>query len=229
MLLKAAFPLAAASSKATYEIPFGAIQRPTTRNNSWERAQFEVPALRWADLGDGQHGFSLLNNSKYGYDGKDNVLRISLLRSPTWPDPDADRGHHHFTYALYPHTGDWKQALTVRRGYECNYVLQATQVQAHSGSLPAEHSYVTVKPENVVLTALKKAEDADGLIFRVYEWAGETSEVEIHLPGGATRAMVTNLMEKPEGAALNIADDTVKVPIHPYEILTVCVGYGAKP
>jgi alpha-mannosidase len=228
MLLKAAFPLAAASGKATYEIPYGTIQRPTTRNNSWEQAQFEVPALRWADLGDGQHGFSLLNNSKYGYDGKDNVLRISLLRSPTWPDPDADRGHNNFTYALYPHAGDWKQALTVRHGYEYNYVLQAIQVQAHSGSLPAEHSYVTVKPENVVLTALKKAEDADGLIFRVYEWAGETGEVEIHLPRGASEATVTNLMERPEGAPLTIVDDTVRVPIHPYEILTVGVVYAVK-
>ena len=228
VLLKAAFPLAATSNKATYEVPYGAIQRPTTRNNSCEKAQFEVPALRWADLGDGQHGFSLLNNSKYGYDDKDNVLRISLLRSPTWPDPDADRGHHHFTYALYPHGGDWKQALTVRHGYEYNYPLTATQVQSHSGSLPADYSFVTVKPENVVLTALKKAEDENGLIFRVYEWAGKSGDVEIHLPKGATGATVTNLMEKPEGTPLKVVGDTVTAPIHPYEILTICVGYPAK-
>jgi alpha-mannosidase len=228
VLLKAAFPLAATSNKATYEVPYGSIQRPTTRNNSWEQAQFEVPVLRWADLGDGQHGFSLLNNSKYGYDDKDNVLRISLLRSPVWPDPVADRGHQHFTYALYPHGGDWKQALTVRHGYEYNYRLQATQVEAHSGSLPAEHAYVTVKPENVVLTALKKAEDTNGLIFRVYEWAGKSSDVQIHVPKGAAGATITNLMEKPEGAALKVVDDTVTVPIHPYEILTVCVGYSAQ-
>jgi alpha-mannosidase len=225
VLLKAAFPLAASSNKATYEVPYGAIQRPTTRNNSWEQAQFEVPALRWADLGDGQHGFSLLNNSKYGYDDKDNVLRISLLRSPTWPDPDADRGHQHFTYALYPHAGDWKQALTVRHGYEYNYTLRAIQVEAHSGSLPASYAYVTVKPENVVLTALKKAEDSNGLIFRFYEWAGKTSDVQIHLPAGATGATATNLMEKPEGSALLVSNDTVTVPIHPYEILTVRVDY----
>jgi alpha-mannosidase len=228
VLLKAAFPLAATSEKATYEIPYGSIQRPTTRRNSWEQAQFEVPALRWADLGDGQHGFSLLNESKYGYDDKDNVLRISLLRSPTWPDPDADRGRHHFRYALYPHGGDWRQALTVRHGYEYNYQLQAMQVQAHTGSLPAAHAYVTVQPENVVLTALKKAEDDNALIFRVYEWAGKSGEVEIHVPKGATGATLTNLMEKPEGPALKIADDTVKAPIHPYEILTVQVNYRAK-
>ncbi len=227
VLLKAAFPLAATSSKATYEVPYGSIQRATTRNNSWEQAQFEVPALRWADLGDEQHGFSLLNNSKYGYDDKDNVLRISLLRSPTWPDPDADRGHHHFTYALYPHGGDWKQALTVRHGYEYNYRLQATQVEAHSGSLPAEYSYVSVNPENVVLTALKKAEDANALVFRVYEWAGKAGDVTFHVPKGAVDATVTNLMEKPEGGALKLVDNTVTAPIHPFEILTVRVGYAA--
>ena len=121
MLLKAAFPLAATSDAATYEIPYGTIARPTTRNNSFEKAKFEVPALRWADLGDGQHGFSLLNNSKYGYDAVGNFLRLTLLRSPTWPDPDADRHEHHFVYGLYPHGGDWKQAHTIQRGYEFNY------------------------------------------------------------------------------------------------------------
>ena len=228
VLLKAAFPLAATTDKATYEIPYGSIERPTTRNNSWEKAQFEVPALRWADLGDGQHGFSLLNESKYGYDDKDNVLRISLLRSPTWPDPEADRGHQYFCYALYPHGGDWRQALTVRHGYEYNYKLQAMQVEAHTGSLPAEHAYITVKPENVVLTALKKAEDSNGLIFRVYEWAGRSGDVEIHVPKGATGATITNLMEKPEGSALNIVKDTVTAPIHPFEILTVQVNYPSN-
>ena len=228
VLLKAAFPLAASSNKATYEVPYGSIQRTTLRNNSWEKAQFEVPALRWADLGDGQHGFSLINNSKYGYDDNGNVLRLSLLRSPTWPDPEADRGHHHFTYALYPHGGDWKQALTVRHGYEYNYRLRAAQVQAHSGSLPAEYAFVTVKPESVVLTALKKAEDSNGLIFRVYEWAGKSGDVEFHVPKSATAATVTNLMEKPEGGALKIVNDTVTAPIHPYEILTVRVDYPAN-
>ena len=116
ILLKAAFPLAASSPFATYEIPYGTIERPTTRNNSWEKAQFEVPAQRWADLGDGKHGLSLLNDSKFGYDAVGNLLRLTLLRSPKWPDPDADMGHHHFHYALYPHAGTWKDALTVRHG-----------------------------------------------------------------------------------------------------------------
>src|SRR5215472_11466778 len=213
VLLKAAFPLAATGNKATYEIPYGVIERPTTRNNSWEKAQFEVPALRWADLGDGQHGFSLLNNSKYGYDAKDNVLRLSLLRSPVSPDPEADRGHQHFSYALYPHAGTWKQALTVRHGYEYNYTLSALQVQPHTGGLPAAYAYVTAKPENVVLTALKKAEDENALILRFYEWAGKSSDIQIHVPKGATGATLTNLMEKPERIALQVSNDTVTAPI----------------
>jgi alpha-mannosidase len=225
VLLKAAFPLAASGPFATYEIPYGSIERPTTRDNSWEKAQFEVPAMRWADLGDGKHGLSILNNSKYGYDAAGNVLRLTLLRSPKWPDPDADMGHHHFHYALYPHAGTWKDALTVRHGYEYNYPLTAVVTTAHAGSLPTEHSFASVAPENVVLTAVKKAEDANGLIFRVYEWAGKASTVEFHVPPGATGATVTNLMETPEGAPLTVTGDVVKAPIKPYEILTIRVDY----
>ncbi len=231
ILLKAAFPLAASGPFATYEIPYGSIDRATTRNNSWEKAQFEVPAMRWADLGDGQHGFSLLNNSKYGYDAAGNVLRLTLLRSPTWPDPEADRGHHHFHYALYPHAGTWKDAMTVRHGWEYNYPLSATVTMAHSGSLPAEHSFASVTPDNVVLTAVKKAEDAKGLIFRVYEWAGKDATVAFHVPPGAKGASVTNLMETAEGSPLEVSGDVVKAPIKPYEILTIRVDYpegGAK-
>lgn len=225
VLLKAAFPLAASGPKATYEIPYGTIERATTRNNSWEKAQFEVPALRWADLGDSQHGFSLINESKYGYDGVGNMLRLSLLRSPTWPDPEADREHHHFSYELYPHAGTWKDALTERAGYEFNYKLHASQVESHTGSLPAEHSYLSVAPENVVLTAVKKAEDDNGLIFRVFEWAGKQSDVVFTLPGGATSATETDLMEKPIGSPLSVSGNKVTVPIHPYEILSIRADY----
>jgi alpha-mannosidase len=244
VLLKAAFPLSVKSDFATYEIPYGEIERPTTRNNSWEKAQFEVPAMRWADYSgagpDGKvHGLSILNQDKYGYDAVGNVLRISLLRSPTWPDPDADQGHHHFHYALYPHAGTWKDAMTVRHGWEYDYPLQAVVTTAHAGSLPAEHSFASVEPDNVVLTAVKKAEDANALIFRAYEWAGKDATVELHVPPGAIGATVTNLMEEPEGQPLKIEplgfvagqriqgeDDVVKVPIHHNEILTVRVDYG---
>ncbi len=225
ILLKAAFPLAASSGMATFEIPYGSIERPTTRNNKIEQAKFEVPAMRWADLGDGNHGFSLINNSKYGYDAKGNVLRLSLLRSPTWPDPNADRGRHRFSYSLYPHASDWQHALTIRRGYEFNYRLQAMQVEAHDGQRPPEYSFVSVNNPNVVLTAVKKAEDADALVFRFYDWAGKSGDVRIGMPPGATSATITNLMEQPSGSALSVSGDRVTVPVHPFEIVTIRADY----
>jgi alpha-mannosidase len=225
VLLKAAFALSATSPFATYEIPYGTIQRTTLRTNSWEKAQFEVGAQRWGDLGNEQHGFSLINESKYGYDAVGNLLRLSLLRSPVWPDPNADRGHHHFSYALYPHAGDWKQAMTIRHGYDYNYRLEAQQVEAHAGSLPAEHSFVGVGPDDLVLTAMKKAEDSHALVFHFYEWAGKGGSAQLRVPPGATGAVETNLMEKQEGSALPVEGDHVTVHFRPYEIVAVRVDY----
>ncbi len=228
ILLKAAFALAASGPKATFEIPYGAIERPTTRNNSVEDAKFEVPAERWGDLGDAQHGFSLINDSKYGYDAIGNTLRLSLLRSPVSPDPNADRGPQHFQYSLYPHAGGWREANTVMHGYDFNMPLHAIQVAAHTGELPATHSFVTVKPENLVLTAMKKSEDGNSLILRFYEWAGKQTTADIAVPTGASAATVTNLMEKPEGTALTVSGGHLSVPVGKYSINTVRVDYSNR-
>jgi alpha-mannosidase len=225
ILLKAAFPLAAAGPMATYEIPYGSIERPTTRSNSIEAAKFEVPAIRWADLGDSSHGFSLINNSKYGYDAKDNVLRLTLLRSPTDPDPDADRGPQHFTYSLYPHAGTWREALTMRHGYDFNYLLSVFQVESHTGELPPSYSFLRIEPNNLVLTAMKRSEDGDDLILRFYETAGKWTTAQITLPAGATGAVRTNLMEKPEGDPLPVIGNRVALSVTPYSIDTIRISY----
>jgi alpha-mannosidase len=225
VLLKVAFPLSAQNDNATYEIPFGSIQRPTTRRTPEEQAQFEVPAQRWADLSDATHGFSLLNASKYGYDTKGNVVRLSLLRSPIWPDPHADEGTHDFAYSLYPHGGDWRQALTVRRGYEVNYPLIALAASSHGGTLPPARSFFAAGAANVVITAVKKAEDDDGVIVRFYEWAGKAGDVRLTLPRPASSAAQTNLMEKPEGE-LRVTGNEVLVPVKPYEIKTMKLTFA---
>ena len=215
---------------ATYEIPYGTIDRPTTRTNPVDSAKFEVPALRWADLGDGRHGLSLINNSKYGYDAAGNVLRLSLLRSPIYPDPNADRGHQIFRYALYPHTGTWQQAMSMRRGWEFNYSLQASVVTHHPGYLGAEHSFVSVKDDGVVLTAIKRSEDGDGLIVRMFDWSGKASQAQLTLPGSPISAAEVNLMEKPDAGldskpiALNGPEATFSIA--PYEIKTVLVKFA---
>jgi alpha-mannosidase len=219
ILLKVAFPVSAHSDKATYEIPYGSVERPTTRNTPAEQAQFEVPAQRWADISDGKHGFSLLNDSKYGYDAKGNVLRLSLLRSPEWPDPHADEGEHDFTYSLYPHAGGWKDALTIRQGYDLNYKFLAMQTEKHTGSLGASYSFLHTD-SNVIVSAVKKAEDDSALIVRFYEWEGKESDVNVALNAGVKSASETDLMEKRIGD-VSVEGNAVKVHTKPYEIKTV--------
>jgi alpha-mannosidase len=226
ILLKVAFPVSARSDKATYEIPYGSVERPTTRNTPAEQAQFEVPALRWADISDPSHGFSLLNDSKYGYDARDNVLRLSLLRSPTWPDPETDQGQHEFTYSLYPHGGTWRDAMAVRQGYELNYPLMTQTTTQHPGPLPAEKSFFATKQDNVVITAIKKAADDDALIVRFYEWAGKKGDVVLRLPWAATQAWETNLMEVPTAPIqFDPPGYQLTIPTNPYEIKTVKVKF----
>ncbi|UCC41492.1 MAG: hypothetical protein JSV96_08765, partial [Candidatus Aminicenantes bacterium] len=176
VLLKVAFPVDVKNEKATYEIPFAFVQRPTGRNTPWEKARFEVSAIRWADLSDGEYGISLLNESKYGHDIKDNAMRLTLLRSPLWPDPMADKGKHKFSYALYPHKGDWREADTVQKGYEFNHPLLSFFVDSHDGDLESSFSFFRASPSNIILATVKKAEDRENLIIRLYEGEGEEAE-----------------------------------------------------
>jgi alpha-mannosidase len=174
VLVKAAFPLNLEADFATYEVPFGAMQRTTRRESDREKAQWEVPALRWADLGDGEYGVSLLNDCKYGYDSEPGRLRLTLLRGTEWPDPEADLGIHRFSYGLYGHGGDWRSAQTVRRGYEFNQPLRVVRLSAAAGQLPGVGQFLEVPGENAIVSAFKQSEDGSGQwILRIYECHGE--------------------------------------------------------
>lgn len=202
VLVKAAFPLNLTADFATYEIPCGAITRTTQPQTPAERAKWEVPALRWANLTTGDaYGVSLLNDCKYGYDSQPHQLRLTLLRSPNWPDPKADRGHHEFTYALYPHQGSWQSAHTVRRGYELNIPLQhLVNPTPQVPSLPPSLSFLDLSADNLVLMALKPAEDhPEQLIIRCYECHGETAELHLQSDIGLTLGNAVDLLERPLG------------------------------
>jgi alpha-mannosidase len=197
VLLKAAFPVEVLADQATFEIQFGALQRATHRNTSWEQEKFEVPAQRWADLSEGGYGVSLMNDCKYGYDVKDSVLRITLLRGPEWPDPDADRGRHEFTYSLLPHVGDWRQGETVRRAWELNSPMVCRSANRLAGSLPAAQSFVQIAGP-AVLETLKPADDGDGWILRLYEPNGSRGKVTVTFPAAKLGEVTAcNLVEEP--------------------------------
>jgi alpha-mannosidase len=218
-LVKAAFHLNLAADFATYEIPFGAIQRTTRAETDRQKAQWEVPALRWADLTDNHYGVSLLNDCKYGYDAQPSRIRLTLLRGAEWPNPESDRGYHQFTYALYPHAGSWQSARTVHHGYELNQCLQVLRLsQSPSGALPPMGSFLDLGAENLILTALKQSEaDANQWILRCYECHGEAADIK---PGPTLQLdRSTNLLEHPDDrsnpkvAAWGIATFTAKIDL----------------
>jgi alpha-mannosidase len=218
-LLKVAFPVDVLAPQATYEIQFGAIQRPTHHNTSWDRAKFEVTAHRWADLSEAGYGVALLNDCKYGHDVKGNVLRLSLLRSPVDPDTEADQGEHDFTYALYPHPGGWPEGEVVRRGLELNVPLLAFAAEAHPGEAPAEASAITCDRPNVIVETLKKAEDGDDLILRLYEAHGARGPVTLRIALPVKSAAECNGMEEEIGPA-DFAEGMLRFGVRPWEIRT---------
>jgi alpha-mannosidase len=222
--LKACFPVAVEADKAFYEIPFAAIGRTTHSDTLWEKARYEVPALRWADLSDEKGGMALLNDGKYGYDIHGSVMKLSLLRSPTWPDPMADRGRHEFTYSLYPHAGSWSESQVVRRGQELNQPLIARVLDKSEGSLPLSHSFFALHAEGVIIDAIKLAEDGSGLVFRLYEANGKAENAAFSFFRKPTRAVATDLLEK-EITPLTIKDGRLELAFRAFEIKTVKVRF----
>lgn len=201
-LLKVAFFLNIRTRRAVYDLPFGNIDRPTHRNTSWDQAKFEVCGHKWADMSESHYGVALLNDCKYGYDALDNVLRLSLLRSPVRPDPYSDLGQHEFSYALLPHTGSWSQASVDKKAYEFNIPIlstlldNTTDCKSHTNSLPAIFSLIESEAEGIIVEALKQAEDGKGLILRSFENHGSQCKALYLLGKKVSFLEETNLLEE---------------------------------
>ncbi len=220
ILLKAAFPLEVLAPQATYEIQWGSVQRPTHRNTGWDWARFETCAHKWADLSEGGYGVSLLNDCKYGHDIHENVIRLSLLRGPTSPDPFADLGEHHFTYSLLPHTGGWG-AETVRQAYLLNDPLLVWAVDHPSGAGPRPLApLVSCPAPNIVIETVKRAEDGDGLIVRLYECQRRRGPVTIQAAFPLQAAWITDLLEGNQ-QELDVQGNTLTLPVRPFQIVTL--------
>lgn len=227
VLLKVAFPVEVRATRATYDVQFGSLERPTHWNTSWDTARFESVGHKWVDLSEGNYGVALLNDCKYGHDVKDNVMRLTLIKSAVQPDAQADQGRHVFTYALLPHAGDWRTARVVQEAYELNVPLRASQVEScQNGSLPISLPFAQVDDENVILETLKHAEEGDGWIVRLYECAQSRSQavnVEFGLP--LRKAVECNLMEEDE-QSVDFAGRRLIFPIKPFEIKTFKVWFA---
>lgn len=253
---KVAFPLRLDSAFATYEIPFGSIQRfdytlkeaPQTRLSepprAWEiadRTKFEVAAQRWVDVTDktGNYGACLLNDSKYGFSFQQNVLRMSLIRGqrrgyPSMPDTWSDQsdeplvGLHHVKYALVPHRRTWQDANATRRGIEFNSPFLVRVEAPHNGRLPQTFSALTVEPGNVAVESLKKAEDSDEFIVRLYETDGKSTEAVLGFNRAPKSARETDMLEWDkyvEPKSFPIQGTKVILSVSPHEIKTIRVRF----
>ena len=215
-VLKVAFPVRVRSSEATYDIQYGNVKRPTHRNTSWDHARFEVVGHQWADLSEEGYGVALLNDCKYGYDIRDNVLRLTLLKSSNYPDPQADMGHHQFCYSLLPHAGSWQQARVAWHAWDLNAPLYA-----RAGAFPDSvdgRSLLGCDNPNVMIDVVKKAEDSNHLIVRMHEYAGSRGPVTLRSDLRIVSWQPCDLLERPTGpeqAGPEVADT-----VSPYQIRT---------
>ena len=194
--LKVAFPVAIRAMNATYEIQYGHLERPTHTNTSWDLARFEVCAQKWADLSETGYGVALLNDCKYGYDIHDGVMCLSLLRAPISPDPLADRGRHQFTYALLPHAGDLRQGRVIEEAYALNVPPVIKELKPGTGPLPSSHSFFQLDRTEVIIEAVKIAEDGDAVIVRLYEASGARGPATLTTSLPVHHAWLTDLLEK---------------------------------
>ena len=218
VLLKACFPLAVHAPLATYETAFGYAERPTHFSTSFDRARYEVPGHRFADLSEHGFGAALLTDSKYGYSCHGSELRVSLLRAPTSPDPEADQGRHELAYALLPHGGGWREAGVVAEARRFGQPLRwGACVPGTQG-----RSFAAVDDPNLVLDTIKRAEDSDDLVLRLYEAHGArgTARLRLSVPFAAARR--ASALEE-EGEPLDVAGDEIELPYRPHELLTVLV------
>lgn len=223
-VLKALFPFDLNVSEIRSEIQFGHVSRATHRNTSWDRARYEASMHRWVDMSEANFGVSLLNDCKYGYDAVEQMIRITLLRSSISPNPKADLGLHEFKYALFVHEGVSDLAEVHQAAERFNNpiaVIGDTQILAAEPEKAARtFSFASVDQSNVTLETVKKAEDSDDLILRVFEHANRrvTANIQFGLPVKSVQTV--NLMEE-GGEPVELKDGAVTLELNPFEITTL--------
>ncbi|MCZ1638556.1 glycosyl hydrolase-related protein, partial [Enterococcus faecium] len=181
----------------------------------WEMAKFETVAHQWMDMSQRDFGVSILNDSKYGCDVKDQTMRLSLLKGAIHPDPTADMGQHHFTYSLYPHRGDFIEGKTIQEAWEINE--KPLVLNGSIGTLP---QITTTQDATIVIDTIKKAEDGNGWIIRAHEYAGTDQTVDLTIEG-LTWWRETDLLERNIG---EVKDKQPSLTFAPYEIKTIRFG-----
>lgn len=224
IFVKDYFPIDVHSNEAVFDIQYGNVRRDTHDNTSWDFARFEVCHHKWLDVSEDGYGVSVLNDCKYGVSVRGGVIGMSMLKSAVYPNPDADKEIHEFLYSIYPHQGDWRTAGTVKQAYQINNPLTAVWKENESGSLPQIYSVVSSDRDNAVVEVVKKAEDSEDTIIRIYECYNRRTPVELTFGKEVKAAVECSMME--EGAEpVEFAGKKVIFELKPYEIKTLKVTF----
>jgi alpha-mannosidase len=220
-MLKTGFALDIHAETYRNEIQFGHIQRPLHDNTSFEQARFEVCAHKWVDLSEGDYGVALLNDCKYGHDVLDDMLSLTLLKSPWAPDELADKGYHEFSYALLPHAGGFSVEQVVREAYQLNVPATVAKVEAGTGKAVSS-SFCTVSNPNVVLETIKKAEESDAIVLRLYEAGNTRGQVTLDFGRPIRKAALCNMLEL-DDVPLETQGNTLTCFMRPFQVTTLKV------
>ena len=217
-LLKVHFPVAVHTDEATFDVQFGNLTRKTHQNTSWDVARFESCGQKWMDLSEGHYGVSLLNDCKYGHSVKDSNMALTLIKSGIEPNPTTDQEEHVFTYAIYPHAEGWRAAGTVAEAYKLNQpLLVQTQTEEKE-----DYSFASVAHGNVIIETVKKAEDGNGTVIRMYESENALTKTKLTVNTNFSKAYICNLLEETECEAA-VDGKEIEVALKPYEVVTVKV------
>ncbi len=220
IMVKAAFDVDINSDKATYEIQFGSVERPVHKNTSWDAARFEVCAHKYMDYSDYGYGVSLLNDCKYGHNVDDGTMKLSLFKCATYPDPDADKGEHSFTYTLFPHAGNYRESGTVQLAYELNCPMKAFAIEKQDGKLSEEYSLVSCDSNNFIVETVKKAEDGNAVVVRGYESYNKKTSIKLDFGFVVNEATLCDLLEN-DIEELKVNGNSVSFTAKPFEIITI--------
>ena len=224
VVLKADYPVDVNTTKATFDIQFGNIERSTTENTKAEFAQFETSMHKWVDLSDNGFGLSVINDCKYGCTVKNGHIMATLLRCQTRPNSVQDREYHEFTLSIYPHKNHVSNSKVVNEAFNVNYPAYAVFAKANTGTLPQAYSFVNADKDNIVIETIKEAEDGNGIIVRAYETWNSKTETTLSFCDEIKNATECNLIE--DGAdKVSFSGKTLKATFKPFEIKTFRVEF----
>lgn len=222
LMVKAVFPVDVQSERATYEVQFGTVERPTHKNTSWDRAKFEVCAHKYADLSDNGYGVALLNDCKYGYDIHDGVMQLSLFKCGTYPNPEADQGEHRFVYSICPHEKPLAETDVAKEAYLLNNPLTALMACGDADCIPTSYQMLALNSDHVMCETMKEAEENGDTVLRLYEYKNIKGSFDLTFGFDAREVWLCDMLENPQ-EKLPLTENRVTLPISNFEIVTLLV------